>query len=103
MKEKISTYSDDFRLPISSIGNLCLLPEYDNRVKKDKTIYQDEYYLSTIDNIKEVEEKYTFTIKSDLAWLDEDLTEDQFRNAYLSFLDKRYKKMKEKIQNNLFQ
>jgi hypothetical protein len=103
MKEKISTYSDDFRLPISSIGNLCLLPEYDNRVKKDKTIYQDECYLSKIDNIKEVEEKYTFTIKSDLAWLDEELTEDQFRNAYLSFLDKRYKKMKEKIQNNLFQ
>ena len=102
MKEKIASYSEDFRLPISSIGNLCLLPEYDNRVKKDKTIYQDEYYLSKINNIKEIEEKYTFTIKSDLAWLDEDLTEEQFKNAYLSFLDTRYKKMKEKIQNNLF-
>lgn len=102
MKEKISLYRDEFRLPISSIGNLCLLPEYDNRVKKDKTIYQDEYYLSRINNIKDIEEKYTFTIKSDLAWLDEDLTEEQFRNAYISFLDTRFKKMKEKIQNNLF-
>lgn len=102
MKEKINNYSDEFRLPISSIGNLCLLPEYDNRMKKDKTIYQDETYLSNIKDLKEIESKYTFTIKSDLAWLDEELTEDQFRSAYITFLDNRFKKMKEIIQNNLF-
>jgi hypothetical protein len=28
-------------LPISSIGNLCLLPEYNNRAKQDKLIYDD--------------------------------------------------------------
>ena len=103
MKDKICSYSDDFRLPISSIGNLCLLPEYDNRVKKDKTIYQDQYYLSKINDIKEIETKYTFTIKSDLAWIDEELTENQFRAAYLKFLNGRYEKMKQIIQNNLFQ
>lgn len=103
MKDRICKYSEDFRLPISSIGNLCLLPEYDNRVKKDKTIYQDDYYLSKIDNIKEIEEKYTFTIKSDLAWLDDELTEEQFRSAYINFLNNRYTKMKQMIQNNLFQ
>lgn len=102
MKEKICGYSEDFRLPISSIGNLCLLPEYDNRVKKDKTIYQDEYYLSKISDIKEIEMKYTFTIKSDLAWLDEELTENQFRSAYINFLNNRYDKMKQIIQSNLF-
>lgn len=102
MKDRISRYSEDFRLPISSIGNLCLLPEYDNRVKKDKTIYHDEYYLSKIDNIKDIEEKYTFTIKSDLAWLEDELTEEQFRSAYINFLNNRYTKMKQIIQNNLF-
>lgn len=102
MKDKMSKYSEDFRLPISSIANLCLLPEYENRQKKDKTIYQDNYYLSMIKSIGEIETKYTFTIKSDLAWLDEDLNEEQFRIAYFNFLDNRYKKMKEKIYNNLF-
>lgn len=102
MKDRISRYSEDFRLPISSIGNLCLLPEYDNRVKKDKTIYHDEYYLTKIDNIKDIEEKYTFTIKSDLAWLEDELTEVQFRSAYINFLNNRYTKMKQIIQNNLF-
>lgn len=102
MKDKICSYSEDFRLPISSIGNLCLLPEYDNRVKKDKTIYQDEYYLSKINDIKEIEAKYTFTIKSDLAWLDEELTENQFKSAYIKFLNSRYEKMKQIIQSNLF-
>ncbi len=102
MKEKICAYSEDFRLPVSSIANLCLLPEYDNRVKKDKTIYQDQKYLYSIKNINEIEKKYTFTIKSDLAWLDDDLDEDQFKDAYYKFLDSRFEKMKGKIKENLF-
>lgn len=102
MKEKLSRYSDECRLPISSIANLCLLPEYDNRVKKDKTIYQDTHYLSKIRSITEIEEKYTFTVKSDLAWLEDDLTETQFKNAYFKFLDNRYKIIKEKMKENLF-
>ena len=102
MKEKILKYSNEFRLPISSIANLCLLPEYDNRVKKDKTIYNDDYYLSKIKNIKEIEEKYTFTIRSDLDWLDENLNEEQFKTAYFNFLNNRYQKMKQKIRENLF-
>ena len=103
MKDKIVSYGDDFRLPISSIANLCLLPEYDNRTKKDKTIYQDDGYLAKIKDISKIEEKYTFTIQSDLAWLDQEgLSESQFREAYLTFLNNRFEKMKEKIKNNLF-
>lgn len=103
LKEKINSYSEEFRLPISSVANLCLLPEYDNRTKKDKTIYQDEGYLSKIGDISKVEDKYTFTIESDLAWLDQKgLTESQFREAYLTFLNNRFEKMKGKIKNNLF-
>lgn len=101
MKKKISNYSDEFRLPISSIANLCYLPEYDNRVKKDNTIYDDDNYTSKID-IEYVESKFTFTKKEDFDWLYEDLTEEEFREAYINFLDIRYKKMKEKIKNVLF-
>ena len=103
MKDKICSYSEDFRLPISSVANLCLLPEYDNRTKKDKTIYQDDLYLSKIKDISKIEEKYTFTIQSDLAWLDQDgLTETQFKDAYFKYLNNRFEKMKEKIKGNLF-
>ncbi len=103
MKSKISSYSEEFRLPISSIANLCLLPEYDNRTKKDNTVYQDSDYLAKIKSIEEIENRYTFTIKSDLAWLDEKLNEEQFKSAYLNFLDNRFKKMKNKIKENLFE
>lgn len=104
MKEKICSFSDDFRLPISSIANLCLLPEYNNRTKKDKTIYQDESYKSNLRSMTEIEQKYTFTIESDLAWLNQSgLSEEQFKNAYFEFLEKRYGKMKEKIRQNLFE
>lgn len=102
MKEKISKYREDFRLPISSIANLCLLPEYDNRTKRDNTLYQDIEYLNKIHDISKIEEKYSFTTKNDFDWLEKDLTEDQFKTAYLKFLDQRFKKMKEKIYTSLF-
>lgn len=103
MKEKICQYSEDLKLPISSIGNLCLLPQYDNRTKKDKTIYQDQKYLNKIGDIQKIEEKYTFTIKSDFGWLElNNLSEDQFKVAYINFLNIRFGRMKTKIQENLF-
>lgn len=101
MKKKIAEYSDDFRLPISSIANLCYLPEYDNRLKKDNTIYDDENYISKVD-ISYIENKFTFTEKEDFDWLKKDLTEDEFRDAYFNFLNCRYYKMREKIKEVLF-
>ncbi len=101
MKKKITSYTEDFRLPISSIANLCLLPEYDNRTKQDKTLYDDDDYLNSID-IETVQNKFSFTIKSDLAWLNDDLSEDQFRKAYFQFLDNRFVKMKDKIKQSIF-
>ena len=35
-------------LPISCIANLCYLPEYVNRSKKDRNFYQDKKYLQHI-------------------------------------------------------
>lgn len=101
MKNKICSYSDDFRLPISSIANLCLLPEYDNRTKQDKTLYDDSEYLSKVD-INRIQDKFSFTKKEDFDWLNEELTENEFRNAYINFLDIRFDKMKEKIKQSIF-
>lgn len=101
MKKKMTCYSDDFRLPISSIANLCLLPEYDNRTKQDRTLYDDDEYLRNVD-IEKIENKYSFTVKSEFSWLNEILNEEQFRKAYFQFLDNRYKKMKEKIKESIF-
>ncbi len=101
MKKKMSEYSDDFRLPISSIANLCLLPEYDNRTKQDKTLYEDEGYLNKVD-INVIQNKYTFTSKSDFDWLNEKLTENEFKKAYFNFLDKRFVEMKNKIKESIF-
>lgn len=102
MKEKIAKYGEDFRLPISSIGNLSLLPEYDNRTKKDKTIYKDKNYLNKIKSITEIEQKYTFTKKEDFLWLEDDLTENEFKDKYFEFLNKRFVSFKSKIKDNMF-
>ena len=101
MKNKMCSYSKDFRLPVSSIANLCLLPEYDNRTKQDKTLYDDSEYLSKVD-INRIQDKFSFTTKEDFDWLNEDLTEEEFRNAYINFLDARFEKMKEKIKQSIF-
>ena len=103
MKKRILSYNDeDFRLPISSIGNICLLPEYDNRSKKHFTIYQDSEYLKTVD-IKQIEEKYSFTTKDMMNWLDNDkLSKDQFKNEYYKFITARFTEIKEIIKKNVF-
>ena len=90
------------KLPISSIGNLCYLPDVDNRAKGKKTIYEDQGYLKGR-NIQEIEEKYSFTVHDNLRWLEnENITTEEFENAYYSFVLTRWEKMKEKISSCLF-
>jgi hypothetical protein len=91
-------------MPISSIGNLCYLPEFDNRSKGEKTIYQDSSYIDHLINkgidISEIEDKYTFTEKSDMDWLDEEYGDDEydkFSNKYHKFLSDRFERMKEEF------
>ena len=65
MKKHLDRFDGKLRLPISSIGNLCLLPEYANRSKKDKTIYQDSDYLSKSKlTLDQIEKNYSLTIKN---------------------------------------
>ena len=102
MKRKILSYDDDFGLPISSIGNLCLLPEYDNRTKKSSTLYQDEDYLNSVD-ISYVEEKYSFTTEKSMEWINNgDLSQEEFKNEYLNFITNRFEKIKKILKENLF-
>ena len=104
MKLRLEKYNGEIRLPISSIGNLCLLPEYPNRSKGEKTIYQDSNYLTKSNiTIKEVEQKYSFTTENDLEWLeDTNLMPDEFEDAYRKFINKRFERIKEKIIQYFF-
>lgn len=80
-------------LPISCIANLCYLPEYVNRSKRDRNFYQDTKYLQHI-NLDEVERKYSFTTRDDLEWMDmpydgsEDF--DELKEFYFDFCNSRF-------------
>ena len=84
-------------LPISCIANLCYLPEYVNRSKRDRNFYQDTKYLQHI-NLDEVERKYSFTTRNDLEWMDMDYTGsddfDALKEFYEDFCISRFDVLK---------
>ena len=89
LKKRLEEYNrgkeDELRvkLPISSIGNICYLPENLNRSK-------------------DIEEKYSFTKKEDMDWLYEELSGSEFKNKFIDFLDNRSNIIKQKIKEILF-
>lgn len=87
----------DLKLPVSCIANLCYLPEDINRGKKEKTIYE----AGTLSlPISEIEEKFSFTQKTDFEWITYPYTiEDRNKlvTSYQAYLDARYAKIKEKF------
>ena len=105
LKKRLETYNkgkdDELRvkLPISSIGNVCYLPEDLNRSKGSKTIYEVDYSDS---QLAEIENKYSFTKKEDMDWLYEELTANEFKSKFIDFLDKRSNLIKQKIRDILF-
>lgn len=106
MEQKLKVYNGKLKLPISSFGNLCLLPEYNNRKKKEKIIYDDVEYtnkLGKVLSIKDIEDHYTFTERKDLEWLhSNNLSMEEFETYYLDFIEMRFEKMLEKILNILY-
>ena len=102
MKKQLERFDGNLRLPISSIGNLCLLPEYTNRSKGEKTIYEDHNYIKKSNlTLKEIEEQYSFTEKKDLDWaLDKTSSQEDFENNYISFIRSHYEKMKNVLRDN---
>ncbi|MFR1819447.1 MAG: hypothetical protein ACLSXN_09990 [Veillonella parvula] len=102
IKQKLERFDGDLRLPISSIGNLCILPEYSNRSKKDKTIYNDTSYRRK-SNIKleEIEAKYSFTTKSDLDWIGKkQKSSDDLRQLYMDFIKARFGRLVDVLLKN---
>ena len=102
MAEKmLKKYEGKLKLSLSSIGNLCLLPEYTNRKKKDKTIYEDTEYTNSLGNkitIKELEDNYTFTTENQLSWTKkQEMTKDDFESNYNKFIDERFNKIVNKV------
>lgn len=90
-------------LPISSIANLCYLPEKVNRCKGEKTFYQDVNYQKYI-NLNEVERKYSFTKEEELEWLSLPYNENDreaLKEYYMGFLTKRFKRQKEMFYTSM--
>lgn len=102
MKTHLTRFDGQLRLPISSVGNLCLLPEYANRSKRDKTLYEDDEYLRKLNmTIEEIEERYSFTTKTDLDWIhDMNSTMDEFKENYMCFIENHFNKMKRILLDN---
>lgn len=99
MKDLIQKSSLNSGLPISCVANLCYLPEYENRAKGNRTFYQDTNYLKRV-TLKEIEDKYSFTTREDLEWVDlpyEMGDFEELKDEYLSFLDKRFDIQKRKF------
>jgi hypothetical protein len=101
MKDKLSEYNEELKLPISSIGNLCYLPEKENRSKGKKTLYEDTNYLKNYD-LDELEKKFTFTESSDFSWLQQEMSKEDFRKQYHDFIWKRYEIMRNILVTNVF-
>ncbi len=84
-------------LPISCIANLCYLPEYVNRRKKDKNFYQDKKYLQYV-KLEEVETKYSFTEEEDLDWMDMPYEKSEdfavLKEYYTDYCTKRFGRIK---------
>lgn len=102
MKKHLDRFDGRLRLPISSIGNLCLLPEYANRSKKDKTLYEDTSYLKkSKTKLEDLETLYTFTQKNDLEWLsDYSSSETEFKKSYYDFIKSHFNNMTNIILSN---
>jgi len=102
MKRQLGRFDGSLRLPISSIGNLCLLPQSENRSKREKTIYGDDTYLKNSKySLSELESRFSFTKKNDLDWLhDIMLTEELFQVRYIEFIDKRFETLLDRILEN---
>lgn len=100
-KEQMKKYIKSTKgtgLPISCIANLCYLPDYVNRSKRNMNFYQDKKYLKHI-NLEEVENKYSFTTEDDLDWMDLSYEKPEdfeiLKDYYTEYCDNRFDKMKQ--------
>jgi hypothetical protein len=74
-------------LSISCVSNLCLLPEYDNRSKKDITLYEDEERRSALDINEWFLDKIIYPKKEELEFFK--YTSKDFAIGYTKFTKDR--------------
>lgn len=111
MKKLLEKVNEDspiiYGLPISSIGNLCLLPEHENRRKHDKTIYQDNEYITLIEEdnltLEEIELYFSFTTHDNLRWIERSYNDfEELEKEYKQFIKDHFEKMKDKVIQTLY-
>jgi hypothetical protein len=102
MKRLLDRYNGDVKLAVSSFANLCLLPQQENRSKRDKTIYSDNQYLQKSKySLSEIEDKFSFTKIDDLIWLENNILDaEQFKIKFDIFLNERFTKLLKIIMKN---
>lgn len=92
-------------LPISHIANICYLPEFENRSKGEKNFYQDDKYLEESKlTLEEIENKYSFTKKDDLLFMNILYSENDFdtlKEYYIEYLMKRNTTIRKKFLSAL--
>lgn len=97
LMKKIKSNTKCSALVVGNIGNLCYLKEGTNREKHEKTIYQ---YEPIREQIPEIEEKYSFTKKADLDWVEKEYEEkdaEEIRKIYYKYLKDRFEIQKKKF------
>lgn len=101
----LNKITNGYGLPISHIANLCYLPEYENRSKGSNNFYQDKSYLDkSVNTIKDIEEKYSFTTSNDLEFMNLPYSENDFdalQTYYLDFIKNRNQVIKKKFLTSL--
>ncbi len=88
-------------LPISSVANLCYLPQKHNRGKGKRTIYENQFNTA---ELTEIERKYSFTTESDLEWINVRYRADDhgfLKESYHSFLKERFIVQKKRLFSTL--
>ncbi|MCR5350795.1 MAG: DUF262 domain-containing protein [Acholeplasmatales bacterium] len=103
--KKLNAVVDGWGLPISHFANLCYLPEYENRSKGSNNFYQDLNYLNNSNlTLEEIENKYSFTTKDDLEFMNLPYDSGDFdalQNYYIDFLRKRNLILKKKLLQSI--
>lgn len=82
---------------VSPLANLCILPTYDNRSKKNQTLYEWTDQSGTLSVVEEDVEKYLYPSKTDMKFVSNHF--QQLDNEiYLEFLERRQKILVEKFR-----
>lgn len=100
-KSQLLRYLPDKTYPVSSPCNLILLPSYENRSKREKTLYEHEAHKLNLIRIDEdLVKAFLYPTRNELNWSNskEEFTQDN----YQIFLDNRKKFLANKILEVLF-